>query len=1341
MKLSYIEIIIWNFGEKIVFLMNQKVIYNRNCSVISFEKRYIMHRYLTLKQIIFILTLFFFSLSPVLGDVLPSSSASGTNTCTNQTYSDVASFSLDVTSINAVFLSASFTTKMNSGITTRTGYYIISATGALTSNSGEISRSLVYVGGAGGKGIGSMVHIFDVSSVTGSVTFTLQHKNIEDGLLITTSGTLVGIGLTTTSGGKHLDYDVQRIETIDTDSLAVDTTWHNVCETSAITNPAGGNIFIASSINSKIDAPGTSADGEWKLQYKQGASGTWFDMGVSMSRSFADAAAIGMTGTVSVLENQSAADFYFRLRNRLANLSSDDVVTFNTNLVVFTLGTPSDGKTFPVYKVEGGPVAITSISLVTALEKSITPSNAASLYLHAQYSMSASATSNAPSFDLYVNNGIFNGLNQQRALADSDDTGSGMSVGLATGLLANTTYDMRLRHLSSSSDITLTTDDISLIGIQLSHNNDITWTGTSSTDWNTSGNWNGGIPGSSDNVIIPNVTNDPVVTGTRTCFDLNLATGAVLTISGSGNLTVGGNLTNQGTVTVSATLGISGSMNVQGGTLTINDPGAVTITNILTTTGTVNVNKTLTVNGDVTAESSGKITVNSPGDFTCGNCLIIKGGEFELFGGEVSTVDDFRTETSGSKVTISGGTFTIGDDWVKNLSNSSAYGTITLSGGTINIDEDCRFSSSGSLTGVMNGAFVLTVGGHFSNNSSNWTVSNGTVILTGEGHSSDTKVYPTSSSYDVKVYNLTINGSGNTFNFTRSSGNTGIIIINNFTFTAGTIKTINGSYHTDKFNITGTFSMGSGAHFKDAIESTDSYSVGSYSFDAASTYEFYGTTQNIPAATFGHLTVSAAGTKSISGSTTTTVAGNLNVSAGVLSVTETKGLTVTGSTTNSAGTGGIVIESSASGTGSLIHNTGSISGTVERYLTDSSWHFVTPSTTTVTANNFYWSDNPESWLVYHNESDNSFDNYITDLSTSLTVGQGYGVWLKDGAKSNAKATMTGTLQTSDKSVTLTTNGDGWNLIGNPFASAIDRDEGTWASGITTGTVYVWDNDFDADGEYLASGGDLTDNIIPISQGFFVKANSSGSYTIPTAARVHSTQSFYKDATTADRPFVKLSLTTGGFKTNVYVGFHEQGTLGFDNNLDADRLYGSYESPQMIIPEGDRNLCINATSPLVENETRIVLLHVDYFIDGEYDLTISDLDHLPGVQIILEDLLTGTSHDLIKNDTYQFSADTGDEPERFQLHFLYSPDGISEPEITHNNDIQIYASGSKIYIRSKGKALHKEGQVQIYDLLGRIIHEQEIGTYELVSIPLYTQQRCLIVKVQKGNAIKSTKIIF
>jgi hypothetical protein len=83
-----------------------------------------------------------------------------------------------------------------------------------------------------------------------------------------------------------------------------------------------------------------------------------------------------------------------------------------------------------------------------------------------------------------------------------------------------------------------------------------TWFGTTSTDWNTGSNWSGGAkPTSSTDIIIMNVTNDPVISSTATadCKNIELQTGATLTIQSdgmnSGSLIVAGTSSGTGTVT------------------------------------------------------------------------------------------------------------------------------------------------------------------------------------------------------------------------------------------------------------------------------------------------------------------------------------------------------------------------------------------------------------------------------------------------------------------------------------------------------------------------------------------------------------------------------------------------------------------------------------------------------------------------------------------------------------------------------------------------------------------------------------------------------------------------
>ncbi len=91
-----------------------------------------------------------------------------------------------------------------------------------------------------------------------------------------------------------------------------------------------------------------------------------------------------------------------------------------------------------------------------------------------------------------------------------------------------------------------------------------TWTGAISNTWNEAGNWSAGIPDSGTDAIIPDVSGAkaplPVISGTATCFNLTLSTGASLEIASSGALTVSGTLTNNGNLMVKSDATGNGSL-------------------------------------------------------------------------------------------------------------------------------------------------------------------------------------------------------------------------------------------------------------------------------------------------------------------------------------------------------------------------------------------------------------------------------------------------------------------------------------------------------------------------------------------------------------------------------------------------------------------------------------------------------------------------------------------------------------------------------------------------------------------------------------------------------------
>ena len=141
----------------------------------------------------------------------------------------------------------------------------------------------------------------------------------------------------------------------------------------------------------------------------------------------------------------------------------------------------------------------------------------------------------------------------------------------------------------------------------------LTWTGAVSTDWGTPGNWTPmQVPTATDNVTIPNVANDPVVSNAQLANGVTLLSGATLTTANGGTLTLNGSFVNNGGTTLGAGTGTV----VFNGTSPQTISGTTTFFNNLTAGPTglvanapVQVQRVLLVNGRI--NSNGNLTLLS----------------------------------------------------------------------------------------------------------------------------------------------------------------------------------------------------------------------------------------------------------------------------------------------------------------------------------------------------------------------------------------------------------------------------------------------------------------------------------------------------------------------------------------------------------------------------------------------------------------------------------------------------------------------------------------------------------------------------------------------------------
>ncbi|RLD70268.1 MAG: hypothetical protein DRI98_08340 [Bacteroidetes bacterium] len=468
--------------------------------------------------------------------------------------------SLNVTGIDKVLVVASFDTKYNRTSTTRDGIYKLSDG---NSESGSMILSLRNSGGLD-KGIGTLVHIFDASTLSGRVSYDLRHSSSTNRIVIS-SGTIVAIGLTTSESGVEISHDFVNSSTPVSTSSTLGA-WRRVSRVriNGIILVEEGDVYVSASVNSVADGSGA---GEWKLQYRSN-NFNWTDFGPTTSRSFTSDASYGISTLSYVLQDLPADDYSFRLMHRQTEGNPGDLTTYTAQLAACALVYEAlDGITreFPSFSTQKLSTSTTSPTMSPVFNHSIDPSNVTDLFLQAQYVMTADASLDAAAYDLSIDQSILDGTDQLRYIS-STEVGNGGSVGLGTSLLPGTSYGISLRH-QSVTGINLTTQNATLSGFQLTSVGNSVWKGGAllPTDWDQNDNWIGEVPGSRENAIIPDgAASYPVLQAATECQDLSLRAGGTLTLGSTSSLTINGVSEFDGTLTVLSDQTGTGSLIVLG---------------------------------------------------------------------------------------------------------------------------------------------------------------------------------------------------------------------------------------------------------------------------------------------------------------------------------------------------------------------------------------------------------------------------------------------------------------------------------------------------------------------------------------------------------------------------------------------------------------------------------------------------------------------------------------------------------------------------------------------------------------------------------------------------------
>jgi len=356
---------------------------------------------------------------------------------------------------------------------------------------------------------------------------------------------------------------------------------------------------------------------------------------------------------------------------------------------------------------------------------------------------------------------------------------------------------------------------------------------------------------------------------------------------------------------------------------------------------------------------------------------------------------------------------------------------------------------------------------------------------------------------------------------------------------------------------------------------------------------------------------------------------------------------------------------------------------------------------------------------------------------------------------------------------LNTEGS-WNLIGNPYASAIDFIAFQQAnSSLIGGTAYFWSqtsppstanagnqalnfsqNDYaiytiGSGGIVAGADDEMPNGYVASGQSFFIAGLATGNATFTNAMRMAdatSNSQFFKDSnskTSVEKNKLWVNLTSDNGVFSQVLTAYVDGATNEDDGL-------SYDAPRLLSKDYAATLYSNmdnssqkfAIQGKAENSldtTEIIKLGFATNINVAtlYNLSIGQLqgEFLTSNTIYLKDNVLGKVHNLSDTD-YTFTSGVGEFNDRFVV--MFTNQSLSTDDLFANaNTLKIIDLGNdQVQFTVSNNVLIKK--VFIFDLLGRELYhfkgQSNSETYNLSNL----KNNIYIAKVELSNGTVITK---
>lgn len=380
--------------------------------------------------------------------------------------------------------------------------------------------------------------------------------------------------------------------------------------------------------------------------------------------------------------------------------------------------------------------------------------------------------------------------------------------------------------------------------------------------------------------------------------------------------------------------------------------------------------------------------------------------------------------------------------------------------------------------------------------------------------------------------------------------------------------------------------------------------------------------------------------------------------------------------------------------------------------------------------------------------DTPTDYFVNAASTTAAFGVGYAI--KTPSVSNT--TFAGNPNNDAQTTAISTVGNGFNLIGNPYPSNLDLNAFYNAnSSNIANTLYFWDNTSSTvttqQGSTTTNFGYATynpvsstwapapnisavptDTAAKIGQGFIIKATSGSSVSFNNTMRVSNSAAFFNKNNSNTEGKYWLKLASSYNTNNTLAIVYDQAASSNLDNYDSkafgntsDSFYSLVNADKLII-QGRASFNINDIVPLGNK----------HFENGTFVISLSQKEGLfsNGQEIYLHDKLQNTYTNL-QTSNYTFTSNSGETANRFEIVYKLDTLGTSE---TQNSDIKIYRDGDDFVVENR-KSIQS---VQLFDASGRLV--QNLKSNEKIIRLKGISQGMYIIKATSEGKEYTRKIV-